>query len=134
MTSTRLLSQIKLNALPEVVRSFQQQPIYGWRFFDLEADDYETFINRPSLDVTLSQRASVHTARLFQEAFGLEQRHIDLLIWFDELGVHSEGGDSLPVEHLIAAGRDWWSAFYAGDSRTHDPVARQQINDMLRDL
>jgi hypothetical protein len=103
-----------LSDLLPTVQSFRGGPIYGWEFFDTSI---------PALDPSqLSVREDFgadglsHTLYLFQD----DGRSGDLgvWIWFDELTLRTPEGTIVPTDEVVAGGRRWWDALYAGDPRT----------------
>lgn len=106
---------VTLDSFFDDVRSFQGQPIYGWEFFDQDAD-FQRWADRLSLDVTLIENEAHSSISLFQEGI---DRHLDIRIWFDELRITDPSGQSLEFAEVIAGARRWWDAMYKSDPRTH---------------
>jgi len=113
-----------LPQLTDIVRSFHEQPIYGWDFIDSAAeDDYARWGQRLSLDVSLGSGDGLsHTLDLFQESATGSERHLDLRFWFDRLYVFkpSVSGELVPIplEVFAADGRRWWQGLRKSDPRT----------------
>lgn len=103
-----------LDQLLTVTQSFGGLPIYGREFIDVKGD-FEQWSNRLSLDEHLEGEGHGHSLRLFQEA---AHRHLDLMIWFDELQVFKPDGQELSIEEFYAGADRWWRAHHAGDPRT----------------
>lgn len=102
--------------LLRVVQEFGGCAIYGEEFFDLHEAELAKWNGRFSFDVSWSETGGRrHSFRLFQEGY---ERHLDVLIWFDELRLRDPAGNELSISDVIAGGRRWWKAFYAHDPRT----------------
>lgn len=105
---------VLLDSLPDVVRTFQGQPVYGGEFFDQE-ENFRQWSDRLSLDATLHPSAADHSLTLFQEGVG---RHLDIRLWFSNLRITDAEGQPLNLKQVIAGGQRWWKAMYGGDPRT----------------
>ncbi len=103
----------ELSDLLQVVQTFRQ-PIYGWRFFDMP-EDFETWKDRVSFDHVLGEDGRSHSLTVLQDT---GNRALHLRIWFDTLICKRANGDDVPLNAVIAGGRRWWDALYAGDPRT----------------
>ncbi|MEQ1633051.1 MAG: hypothetical protein ABL997_11810 [Planctomycetota bacterium] len=112
---TAAVEPVTLEQLPDVVRSFGGQPVYGFSFFDQHDAEMAKWGDRLSLDRRDEARTGSHSVTLFQEGI---DRHLDLCIWFDELEALDERGMRIRIEDLVDDGRAWWQAFRAGDHRT----------------
>jgi hypothetical protein len=107
-----------LEELLGVVQSFGGSPIYGWDFFDMPAERRAHWADRISLQADLGDDGRSHHIELFQEGWGPRPRHLDVVIWFDELVVRTPSGTPVPISEFIAGGRRWWDGFFAHDPRT----------------
>ena len=99
--------------LSEVAATFQDQPLYGWEFFD-PPDSNMGWLGRLSVDFRTGTAGMTHTLHLFLE--DAEQR-FDLCFWFDELEILAPQGP-LSLDSFIANGKRWWDGLHAGDPRT----------------
>lgn len=111
------LEPFDVTRLGEVVASFGQQPISGWSFFDVpDNEDFASWQHLLSLDWRSGPGGMSHTLSLCQ---ALEStRHLDLRLWFDEMGVYGPDGRRVPLEEFAAGGLRWWEGLFAGDHRT----------------
>ncbi len=111
-----------LNELLDIVQSFQQGRIYGWKFFDVPPEDnFAKWEDRLSLDERFGDDGNTHTLALFQETFGQQQdRHLDICIWFDELTIFGPERQQLDIDEVIAGGKRWWDGLFSGDSRSQE--------------
>lgn len=108
-----------LDHLSEVVDSFEQQRIYGRRFLDMpDADSFDQWKNRLSLDWRSEPGGTAHTLDLFQEGARFPLRHLDLRIWFDGLWIVDPEIQPIAFDDFTAAGVRWWKAMREGDPRT----------------
>lgn len=105
---------LTLDDLLETVSSFGGQPIYGWEFFDRH-EDFLRWAHRLSLDEAFAETPANESITLFQEGV---DHNLDLRLWFERLTLHASDGTPLDPEEVIANGRRWWDAMYAGDPRT----------------
>jgi hypothetical protein len=105
--------RFEIDQLLEVVEGFKE-PIYGWKFFDVE-DDFEEWKDRLSFDRCLGEGGRCHSLSLFQEG---ADRHLDLCIWFDDMEIRDASGRVLQLNEFIAGGERWWNAMSEGDART----------------
>ena len=111
-----VVEEFPLDRLLEVVMSFKGLPIYGWEFVDRpEADKFATWSDRLSLDWRSGPDGMSHTLDVFQEGY---DRHLDLRIWFDELGVFTPEHEEIALDDFAAGGVRWWDGLYANDPRT----------------
>ena len=106
---------VALEDLSDVVSSFNQQPIYGWQFFDRQEVELPKIGNRVSMDWRSGEGGATHSLFLFQEG---NERHIDLIIWFDDMTIRDPEGRVVSIDAFAAAGKRWWDGLYAGDPRT----------------
>lgn len=107
----------EVHRIGEAVASFDQQPISGWTFFDVpENEGFAGWANRLSLDWRSAPGGMSHTLDLFQA--GDTSRHLDLRLWFDEMGVFGPDGRRIQLDDFTAAGLRWWEGLFAGDQRT----------------
>jgi hypothetical protein len=111
------VTPVTLDRLDAVVRDFGGSAIYGWEFIDPPEESWADWRGRLSLDEVFSTDAAGHVLELFQEGTTVA-RHLDLRLWFADLGVTDRHGQSIELEHFVAGGMRWWDALYAGDSRT----------------
>lgn len=102
---------LTLASLPDAVRSFGGQPIYGWQFFDREPP---TWTDRLSCDWRAAVGSAAHSLELFQEGV---DRHLDLCVWFDSLDVLDSRGLRVPLARFMADGVAWWRALHAGTAQ-----------------
>jgi hypothetical protein len=98
--------------LREVLRRNGGTPVYGWEFVDADDRSWPRWRQRLSLDLTLGG-AGGHHLTLFQDLQG--RAHLDLRVWFSDLGVLDGSGQRLDLDEFIAAGVRWWDAMYAGE-------------------
>jgi hypothetical protein len=112
------VGSITLKELPQVVDSFEGQPIYGWEFFDLPESSWEQWASRLSLDIEWAPEAQTHSIEIFQESLAGPARHLDLRVWFNELRIFDAKGSDLTLDEFGQAGKRWWDAFYEHDPRT----------------
>lgn len=111
------IESFELERLEEVVASFEQQPMYGWRFLDVpDKDDFAMWASRLSLDWRSEPGGTAHTLDLFQEWGGT--RHLDLRFWFDDLRIFDRDRREVPLDEFTSAGVRWWDGLYANDPRT----------------
>lgn len=101
--------------LPDVVRSFGGQPIYGCEFFDVHETEQEHWLGRESLDWKKGDGAAPHSLTLFQESV---DRQLDVCLWFRDLELLDDRGFRIQPERLAAAGVAFWKAFHRRDART----------------
>ena len=113
------VTPLDVAGLREVLRRHGGTPIYGWDFIDTEDRSWPDWRDRLSLDLALGGGADGHELTLFQDIRGLA--HLDLKVWFTELSVLDGGGTRLDLDDVIAAGKRWWDAMYAGTSSTQAP-------------
>jgi hypothetical protein len=59
------------------------------------------------------------TISLFQEG-AVEDRHLDLCVWFDNIKICTAQGQEIQLDDFIAGGKRWWDGLYADDPRTRD--------------
>jgi hypothetical protein len=98
--------------LREVLRRNGGTPVYGWEFVDADDRSWPRWRQRLSLDLALGG-AGGHHLTLFQDLQG--RAHLDLRVWFSDLGVLDGSGQRLDLDEFIAAGVRWWDAMYAGE-------------------
>jgi len=110
------VEHFEIGALLGIVESFKTS-IYGWEFFDQHEKEMAGWGARLSVNWRSGSDGLSHSLFLFQE--GGPQRHLDLCIWFDELVLRDPRGREIAQDEFIAGGRRWWTAFRAGDPRTH---------------
>jgi hypothetical protein len=103
-----------IEQLSEIAATFGSQPIYGWEFFDPPSQNVAACLGRLSLDFRAGATGMTHTLHLFQEN---AERRFDVCFWFDELEVRAVDGQ-ISLDTLIAGGKRWWDAVFAGDPRT----------------
>lgn len=120
------VQSFELEHLAVVVESFEAQPIYGWKFLDDREEESASWLRRLSLDTELGPGGRTHSLFLFQEGIDFD-RHLDLLIWFDEMTAQDPRGTPLPLSELVARGVRWWKAFRAHDPRTMQPSEVMRI-------
>jgi hypothetical protein len=106
-----------LDELDAVVGSFEVQPIYGWRFFDVDAATFDQLGDRISLDISIPKGRLDHTLDLFQESGAGPARHLDLRLWFGDLRARGHDGRALVLDEVAAGASRWWDAMYQGDPR-----------------
>jgi hypothetical protein len=115
------VERFELDQLSDVVDSFEQQPIYGRRFLDMpDADNFDQWKNRLSLDWRSEPGGTAHTLDLFQEGVRVPLRHLDLRIWFDGLWIVDPEIQPIAFDDFTAAGVRWWKAMREGDPRTRN--------------
>ena len=102
-----------IGRLPSVVRSFKQ-PVSGWEFFDLD-EDFLQWKDRLSLNYCSDKGSMTQSITLSQAG---PNRHLDLRIWFDTLGLWDASGEFVEIDDFIAGGARWWDGLYSGDPRT----------------
>lgn len=112
------ISALSLRELPETVRSFGSQPIYGWEFFDVPGELRRTWRELASIDYPVGQGRGSHSLDLFCEGLADDRRRLDLRIEFDELSVEDSRRTEISLEDFAEGGRRWWEAFDRGDPRT----------------
>lgn len=112
------MQSFELSELLCVVQSFGGCAMYGWEFFDLSAEQFESWQGKFSLDVTFDETPGQHSISLFQEGHG--DRHLDLCIWFSDIQFRHPVGDEISLSEVIAAGKRWWDALYQKDPRVTD--------------
>src|SRR5690349_7908259 len=61
------MQPFELSELLSVVQSFGGCAIYGWEFFDLGPEQFESWQGKFSLDVTFCETPAQHSISLFQE-------------------------------------------------------------------
>ena len=115
VSSDSRIKRLSIEELPDVVRSFGGQPIYGWEFFDPPSSNLVTWSERLSLDFRAGQTGLTHTLHLFQDS-GREK--LDVCLWFDEVEVRDTSGRETPIDAVIANGKRWWDGVFSGDPRT----------------
>jgi len=98
-----------------VVQSFGGLPIYGWEFFDTADVEVQRWGDRLSLDWRVGADGTSHSVRFFQEGV---DRHLDLIVWFDEFVVRDSAGFEISIPEFVGAGKRWWDAFNSDDPRT----------------
>ena len=111
------VEKFELSELLKIVQSFGGQPIYGWKFFDLEEFNFEEWSDRLSLDWHGNSSAMEHNITLFQEG-SVPERILDLRIWFKEITFHRANGELIKTEDIITGGKKWWDGLHSGDKRT----------------
>lgn len=104
-----------IDDLLTIVESFGSLPIYGGEYIDVHASELEKWGDRLSLDWRSGADGLSHSITVFQ---GSSSRILDLCVWFDELEIRDPGGNRIPLDAFLAAGKRWWDAFHAGDERT----------------
>jgi hypothetical protein len=110
---------LDLEDLANIVKSFEQQSLYGWMFLDVPDEDaFEPWSDRLSLDWRSEPGGLSHTLDLFQETAAGPPRILDLRIWFDELRIFRPDGSEIPFDEFTAAGVRWWDGLKTGDPRT----------------
>lgn len=102
--------------LLRVVHDFGGCPVYGEELFDVHEPELAKWNGRFSFDVSWSESGGRRHSLSLSQSGG--DRHLDLLIWFDELRLRDAAGNDLPVAEVIAGGKRWWDAFNADDLRT----------------
>jgi len=112
--ATAAVQVFPVEQLLAVVKSFGGCAVYGWRFIDLEAD-IAKWEDRLSFDWRCPDQPKAHSIRLFQVG---RNRHLDLAIWFSNLRFFTADQREVLLADVIAGGKRWWDAFYAGDPRT----------------
>jgi hypothetical protein len=100
------------DGLRELLRRSGGTPIYGWGFVDSDDRSWPRWRERLSLDLSLGGEGG-HHLRLFQDLQG--KAHLDLRVWFSDLGVRDGTGGRLDLDGFITAGVRWWDAMYAGE-------------------
>lgn len=107
---------VELSEIYDVVASFDQAPIYGWEFVNVPPEkSIEKWSSRLSLDwQTVGDDGRSNTLELFQEG---NDRHVDLIVWFDSMRICTPDGAEISVEEIAAGGQRWWEALNAGDPR-----------------
>lgn len=115
------VERFELDQLSVVVDSFGQQPVYGWRFLDVpDAESFDSWKQRLSLDWRSEPCGTAHTLDLFQEGVTEPIRHLDLRLWFDGLWIVDPDIKPIAFDDFTAAGVRWWDAMWGGDPRTRD--------------
>lgn len=110
--------KVTIQTVSALVESFRGQAIYGWEFIDPPNLDMARLQNPLSLDYRTGEVVgSTHVIHLFQDSKG---RQLDILMWFDDLCVKGIDGPEIAVEEVIAGGKRYWDAVFAGDSRTRE--------------
>jgi hypothetical protein len=109
---------LDLDGLREVLHRNGGTPVYGWEFVDSDDRSWPRWRQRLSLDLALGGVGGHHLT-LFQDLQG--RAHLDLRVWFSELGVLDGAGRRLDVDDFIAGGRRWWDAMYAGERSDRAP-------------
>jgi hypothetical protein len=110
------VTQFSLEELLGVVQSFKGLPIYGWDFFDgTDANNFDEWADRCSIDLQLGEDGHTHTMDLFQAG---PTRHLDIRLWFDEFSIRDPMDGEITPTDFISDGKRWWDGLYAGDKRT----------------
>jgi hypothetical protein len=105
--------------LPELLRGFGGQPVYGWEFFDIEKPSWVRWADRLCLDARWAPGPATHDLTLFQEQRRDGQdRHLDFRAWFERVELFDMDAHRLDLDEFAAGGKRWWDGFYAGDPRT----------------
>jgi hypothetical protein len=117
-----------LDDLNDVVHGFGVLPIYGWEFFDPPESGWNRWKDRLSVDEYFSDGSEAHVLELFQEG---NDRHLDLRIWFNGLSGYSLNNEPLALPDVVASGKRWWDALFAGDERVrgHGIVPGKKASD-----
>jgi len=104
--------------LAATIDSFGHTAMYGWKFIDAGDEEFADAETPLSLDLRLGPER-YHTFDVFQDSV---DAYIELRAWFTTLSIRRiEQPDSLvpiSIPAVIAGGRRWWDAMYAGDPRT----------------
>lgn len=111
---------VTVESLPEIVRSFEGQPVYGWDFIDPKdekGNSWTRWRQCLSLDAHFGGQGD-HVIELFQESLTGPVRHLDVRVWFEDLSTLSAEGHEVPIEDVTSGGKRWWDGFFAGDPRT----------------
>jgi len=108
---------LDLDGLAELLRRHGGGPVYGWAFVDADGR-FREWGDRLSLDLPMGGPGGHHLT-LFQDLGGVH--HLDLRVWFAELSVLDGDGHRLDLDEVIAGGRRWWEAMYAGERSDQRP-------------
>ena len=104
--------------LAATIDSFGHSDIYGWEFIDAGDEAFADTEGRLSLDLRLGPERE-HTFDVFQDE---ADAFIELRAWFTTLSIRRMDQSGIPVPisitEVIANGRRWWDAMFAGDPRT----------------
>ena len=107
------VTAFNLEELSEVVTSHAGGVIYGWEFFDPPSENIATWLDQASVDSGHGTVGLTHVLHVFQDT---ERSKLDVCLWFDELDVRTGAGNG-SLDGVIAAGKRWWDAVFAGDAR-----------------
>lgn len=100
-----------------IVRSFNGQSIYGWKFFNLGDESIKDWVDKLSLDFrSHNKEGFANTIDLFQEE-GCN-RYLDLRIWFDHLSIADSRGNKIDVDTFIENGKRAWDSILGGNKET----------------
>lgn len=108
----------KYNAedLSEVLRSFNGNAQYGWKFFDYGSGDFKTWKDKLTFDYTANSETGMsHTVDLFTERYKDNPEIIDLRIWFDSFRITDINGLPVSIGEFVERGKKGWDQVYNGN-------------------
>jgi hypothetical protein len=107
---------LTLDGLDEAVKTFGGSSLHGWEFFDLPERSWQ-WRGLLSFDAELADESAPHILE-FTLQEGINNRELDVRVWFGEVGVREPDGSSVALSEFIADGKRWWDAHDHYDLRT----------------
>ncbi|MCA9409228.1 MAG: hypothetical protein KC733_11105 [Candidatus Omnitrophica bacterium] len=106
--------KFKLQELPSIIEEFGESPIYGEEFFGDTNRDFQNWKDRLSLNWEEKNGGKTNSLFLFQDG---GTKHLDLIIWFDELNIETMDHNQISIEEFISGNQRWFEALKRGDKR-----------------
>jgi hypothetical protein len=108
---------LTLQTLNEAVQTFGGSALHGWEFVDPPESSWKQWAPLLSFDTALSEAPTAHVLEFTQQE-GINNRELDVRVWFSDLTVEEPGGNAVSLPDFIEDGRRWWAAHERNDPAT----------------